>query len=374
VTFPVDPSMLRYGQPARGSTVKVLVRNDHINAGALPDTFTQQTGMNLSVSNFDTEKHALDKVTNANLDADVMIGVTKDCLSAMVLGGMVRPLDHARIPNLANLWGTFDTTAGSFWDVGMRYSVPYSVWSMGVAYDAKVTPTADAKDPWGLVWDPRVAGKVSILDDYRQTVTLALLKGGAVGTHALNTDYRSTRADALSSARAALDELTSVSSPTYGPPLSQTSTAVSQALSSDMLAASRTAAANGGDPSSIGFLVPPSGGEVGGDHMVLLQAGRNPAGGMALIDWLLDIDNAMLNFGWTGAQPPLARITDPQQLVAGSVTTIRGRYGDYGFVPGNLASAILTEERYTRGWFGDLELSPQVQAQWIAAAPAAVRP
>ncbi len=361
--------------------MKVLSYVDHLNP-RIAELFTKQTGIDVQMTPFETIAQAIQKLTTAGLDGDVLIGVPKDTLGELVAAGLLRPLNHALLPNIGNLWSAFATPAGSFWDVGMRYSVPYSVWSMGIAYRIRerggtgVAPSALPRaNPYDIFWDATLAGKINLLDDPRQVVTLALLRGGVTGTRGLNTDSLATRTELLSAAGSAIADLATTITPTFSSQpaavLAGGETSVSQAYSSDVLLGDRYPGQS--QPAAIGYLYPHGKGEVGGDHMVILADGKNPDAASLFVNWLLDNDNSLFNFTWTGAQPPLTMIDSADRLVNGAPAALSGRYGSYAVVPPGAAGAVLTEGVYSRGWFGGLELWPDVQAQWLRAAPAALK-
>jgi spermidine/putrescine transport system substrate-binding protein len=63
--------------------------------------------------------------------------------------GLLQPLDHSQIPNLANLFPKFQNPD---YDPGDKYSVPYQWGTTGIVYDpAKIKGTPDS---WGLLYDP----------------------------------------------------------------------------------------------------------------------------------------------------------------------------------------------------------------------------
>jgi spermidine/putrescine transport system substrate-binding protein len=77
-------------------------------------------------------------------------------------------------------------------------------------------------------------------------------------------------------------------------------------------------------------------GEVDNDLVVCLAQGKNPVAAHFFINDLMDEKIAETNFGFTGYQPPLTAFT-PETLVA------------KGYVPENLASAVVTENDFTTG-------------------------
>ena len=55
------------------------------------------------------------------------------CLSRMVYGELLQPLNHTYVPNLANVWPEYQDP---WYDLGAQYTVPYTVYTTGVAYRA----------------------------------------------------------------------------------------------------------------------------------------------------------------------------------------------------------------------------------------------
>ena len=61
-------------------------------------------------------------------------------LSKMVYTDLIQPLNHTYIPNLKNVWPEYQDP---WYDGGARYTVPYTVYTTGVAYRAdRVTTRA----------------------------------------------------------------------------------------------------------------------------------------------------------------------------------------------------------------------------------------
>ncbi len=88
--------------------------------------------------------------------------------------GILRPLDHALIPNLKNI---DPKTPALDHDPDMRYSVPYTLTITGVGYNRKKIPE-DAIKSWKIFADPRLEKKLAMLNDLRETLGAALKELG----------------------------------------------------------------------------------------------------------------------------------------------------------------------------------------------------
>jgi NAD(P)-dependent dehydrogenase (short-subunit alcohol dehydrogenase family) len=100
----------------------------------------------------------------------------------MLEEGLAVPLDHARLPNLANVAPTF---LDLDFDPGNAYSVPYQWGTIGIGYDVEAVGTEITS--WRQMFE--YDGPVSWLEDVRpmfgvvlSILTLSALQGGAFTT------------------------------------------------------------------------------------------------------------------------------------------------------------------------------------------------
>src|ERR1039458_7519859 len=95
---------------------------------------------------------------------------------------MIRPLNHTYIPNMANVWPDYENP---FYDEGWQYTTPYSIYTTGMAWrkdKVSITPG------WDMPWKASAyKGKVALLDDYREGISLALMKNGVFDLNATST-------------------------------------------------------------------------------------------------------------------------------------------------------------------------------------------
>ncbi len=94
-------------------------------------------------------------------------------LPSFIADGVVQELDHSLIPNLANLETAWQNPG---YDPGNQYSVPYSWWTTGFAWDPREID-ADLTS-WGALWDPAYGGRMSMLDDMRECFAAAAFRLG----------------------------------------------------------------------------------------------------------------------------------------------------------------------------------------------------
>ena len=152
-------------------------------------------------------------------------------------------------------------------------------------------------------------GKVAVLDDYRETISLALLRSG-------NLDLNTTSTAQIHAAGRALSELSA--SPMYGSTTTTTPTSptgktwIHHAWSGDMATAADYLP-KGTSIDTIGYWFPANRkGPVANDLMVNLTSGANPVLSHLFIDYMLDVNNALENYSYVGYMQPLTEVTPAQ--------------------------------------------------------------
>jgi spermidine/putrescine transport system substrate-binding protein len=340
---PIPPGL----QPERNATLHLYNWEDYINEEVIKAFERKYRAYNVKVkvSTFDNASAAVSNVRSGNADYDILF-VTYDLLGQLALGNHLRPLSHRYIPNINQVWPVFQNP---FYDQDWRFSVPYTVYTTGIGWrtDKVKEDVAKLADPYEILWNSSYHGRVGVLDEYRETIGMVLLKNGISN---LNT----TRPKHLDLVRQDLIDLASATRPIVDvnayEDLPTGKTWVAMAFSGDLVAAPEYLP-DGLDPEVLGYWFPLDGrGTVGNDLMTILRSSRNPVLAHHFLNFLLDFDMAMLNLEWNGFQPPLVRI-DPSVLV------------DQGYIPSNLTTAVVRQEYFETG-FRAVELDPQVDKSW----------
>jgi len=91
-------------------------------------------------------------------------------------------LDKASLKNIGNLDPRVDATLRA-WDKDGAYSLPYMWYTVGIAWNAKLTPKAFTMDTLVNVFDPEIARRfqscgVGVVDSASDVVPLAAMAGG----------------------------------------------------------------------------------------------------------------------------------------------------------------------------------------------------
>lgn len=107
-----------------------------------------------------------------SIDRDVLV-LTDWLVSRMVRLGYLAQLDDSKFPNKANL---LDSLRNPSFDPGRRYSVPWMLGMVGIAYNPKRTGR-ELRSVEDLL-DPEFKGRVTMVKEMRDTVGLMLLAMG----------------------------------------------------------------------------------------------------------------------------------------------------------------------------------------------------
>ncbi len=130
--------------------------------------FEAEHGCRVVVDTFDSNEAMFAKLKAGAGGYDV-ITPSSYMVSVMHGQGMLRELDHARLPNLANVDRDYLAVA---LDRDMRHSVPYMLTTSGLAY--LQSRVAGFEPTWAMLDRPDLAGRMTMLDDMRETLGAAL--------------------------------------------------------------------------------------------------------------------------------------------------------------------------------------------------------
>jgi len=91
----------------------------------------------------------------------------------LIKKGWLEKLDKSAIPNIKNL---LPVQRHPNWDPNRDYSLPWQSGMTGIAYNDKLTEPITSMDK--LLDDPKLKGKVTLLNEMADTVTLVMLANG----------------------------------------------------------------------------------------------------------------------------------------------------------------------------------------------------
>ena len=131
--------------------------------------FTSTTGIEVQYDLFADNDELFAKLKNGNPGYDLIVP-TNDYVERMIVADMLTPLDHSKIPNMANIETTFLNPA---FDPGRKFSLPYMWGSIGVGY--RKSAVSKTPDSWAdLYTSPEYAGRIALLGSGDTVFQMAL--------------------------------------------------------------------------------------------------------------------------------------------------------------------------------------------------------
>ena len=103
-------------------------------------SFEKRYGVEVELSTFSTIDEAVAKIASGAVGFDVFVP-TQPYISMLVSGRILQPLNLSYIPNLhRNVWPSL---VDPWYDRGSRYTVPYTVYTTGIAWRNDFLPDYD---------------------------------------------------------------------------------------------------------------------------------------------------------------------------------------------------------------------------------------
>jgi spermidine/putrescine transport system substrate-binding protein len=316
------------GLAVESGTLKVYNYEQYISPDVLA-AFEDEFGVTVEVTTFTSMDEAVARLASGEVAFDVFFP-TPDVVGKLAAGQLLQPLNKSYLPNLGNVWPSLQDP---FYDQGSVYTVPYTLYTTGIGYriDGVATPPDGYDNPYDIFWDPANSGQVYLLEDDREVFGMAMLRRDPA------TDVNTEDAEVIDAALADVSELIDLVNVKLGAEaytvLAENRAWVHQCWSGDVINA-QYYLPEGESIDNVGYWYPPAGGGiVGSDSIAVLRTATNPVLAHAFLDYLLDAEHSLENYGWLGYQPPQTSL-DPETVVAD------------GYVPAHLAGAVVRPEDF----------------------------
>lgn len=260
----------------RRPRLNVFNWSDYIAPDTVP-RFEAEFGARVRYGVYESNEEMLARVMGGNSGWDIVFP-TDYIVKPMLANDLLAPVDRRLLPNLVQLESRFQRPD---WDPELRWSVPYMVIAAGIAYNRKLNPPPRA---WADLWDRRLRGRLTMLDDPFDVIGACLKKLGFSINTVNPSELKAAQAQAIAQKpllRAYLN-----------------AEVRDQLVSGDVLAAHmwNTTAQQAMDSSSdIGFVYPEEGYAVYPDCSVILRESRRPELAHQFINFLLRPDIAAAN-------------------------------------------------------------------------------
>ena len=340
-------------QPESGATLKILRWPYYLDPGLLK-SFEKKYNCSVQQTEFSDMDKGLAKIASGQGDFDMLFGMNVWALGRSIAAGQIRPLNLSYLPNFkSNSWDMFQSP---FYDVGSRFSVPYSVWATGIFWrnDQLSIDPSTMSNPYDVFWNSPPKNKTHLLANAQDVLAMAMFHDGV-------TDVNVTDPAAISKAKDEIAQIATAAGGVSYDHVDYTDVPAGKAYLHQSWSGNVSDAVvfltDKSKASNLSFYWPGSGGHpanVDNDLMVLLTTGKNPVLAHLLANWVLQAENAQANFvNMTGYQMPVKSMT-PDSMTAS------------GIVPAHLSSVIVSQEDFSKG-SRELELPTDADALWQQA-------
>lgn len=144
-----------------------------------PDTiinFEKRFGIKVVYDTFASNEALLARMQAGSVDYDIVVP-TNYSVTKLLRLKLLQQIDKSQIPNVKNLMARFTDFN---YDPGLHYCVPYTFGTTGLAYNKVAFKKRGLIPPdnWDAFWDVGVKQRMTLLEDARETIGLALKRRG----------------------------------------------------------------------------------------------------------------------------------------------------------------------------------------------------
>ncbi len=142
--------------------------SDYVAPDTIPN-FEREFNVRVRYGTYESAPEMLAKVMSGNSGWDVVFP-SAEFVPPMIGMNLFERLDHAALPHLDSLDTAFRNPK---WDPRLEWSVPYMHGTTGIVYQKSLHILA-----WRDLWDEKLRGKITMLDDPIEVFAAALKKLG----------------------------------------------------------------------------------------------------------------------------------------------------------------------------------------------------
>ncbi len=138
---------------------------------AIKESFEAECGVKVTETNFASNEELLATLQAGGANYDLIVP-SDYMVQTMIAEGMLMELDYSVIPNIKHM---DSLNVNQYFDPEQKYTVPWFWGTSGFAVDTNVV--TDVTNSWSMMFDPNspYCGKISMLDDTRETIGAALM-------------------------------------------------------------------------------------------------------------------------------------------------------------------------------------------------------
>jgi spermidine/putrescine transport system substrate-binding protein len=158
---------------AKEKQVNIYSWPDYLDPNAIPE-FEKRYGVKVVYDTVSSNEALLAKFAAGASEYDVVVPTSYGVKKLIELD-VLQPLNKEFLPNFKNIMPRFMHTQ---FDPGCKYSVPYTFGTTGIAYNLHAFDGRKEPTDWDVFWDKRLKGRMTLLEDARETIGISLKRCG----------------------------------------------------------------------------------------------------------------------------------------------------------------------------------------------------
>lgn len=140
------------------------------------DDFYKETGIKVIQDSYASNEEMYAKITSGGVNYDILFP-SADYQEIMMKQGLLQKLDKTLLPNIKEINPKLIDKI--YFDKNLDYTVPYAIGATGIAVNKKLV--VDFQESYNIFENEKLKGKMTLLDDGREVITSALTYNGFDG-------------------------------------------------------------------------------------------------------------------------------------------------------------------------------------------------
>jgi spermidine/putrescine transport system substrate-binding protein len=146
---------------------------DYLHPDAIAE-FEKRYGLRVIYDTYASNEALLAKMQAGASNYDVIVP-TSYMVKTLKKLGLIQQLDKERLPNFKYIMPRFQNTV---FDPHSEYAVAYTWGTTGIGYNQAAFQGRTPPEDWEVFWDERLLRRITLLDDARETLGMALKRRG----------------------------------------------------------------------------------------------------------------------------------------------------------------------------------------------------
>jgi spermidine/putrescine transport system substrate-binding protein len=272
--------------------------------------FEQRYGIHVNYDTYASNESLLAKLQAGASNYDVIVPTSYMVITLNKLGLLSR-LDKAKLPNFKYVLPRFQNPT---FDPHCEHTVPYTWGTTGIAFNAKAFSNDEKQFPkdWDVFWDKNLALRMTLLDDARETLGMALKRRG----HSYNSLDKTQIQDACNDLKQQKPLVMSYTSDQVIIQLASGDSLASLAYSGDVYQAIR-------DNKDVRYRIPESGASIWSDNLCIPESAPHKENAYKWLNFMMEPEIAAACANYTRYATPNEKA---QKLIEPELLTDKNLY------------------------------------------------